>query len=141
MENETNETKKQEEIKEDVPDIHKGVGDKEPQKLKPGMVQIKSVEIENITKDSKIVGKKVVCMCKHPDKDELVNISSAKHIIGKNIKAAGLWFNVDQDNKIAKNSILASLLKKTKSENVSQLTGKEVETEQDDSGFLCFKAY
>jgi len=140
MENKTVKTNK--EIKEELPPLQTPIGTREPEKLKPGIVKIDSISIDDVeNKEGNIVGKKAVCLCKHPDKDELVAISSAKYQFGDKLKIGGLWFNKDKDGNIPKNSALAHLMKKTGAETPSQLSGKEVETIKDDKEYLCFKVY
>jgi len=115
-----------------------GIGTKEMQQLKPATVKIVKAEISEVG-DKK--NKKVVCTSKHPDREETISISSVKYAVKNVLKESGLWFNQDEDNNIRKGSALAVLLEKTNSANIKELEGKEIETEEDEKGFLCFKAY
>ncbi|OGM02621.1 hypothetical protein A3K72_01875 [Candidatus Woesearchaeota archaeon RBG_13_36_6] len=134
--------KTNEKIKEEMIPLDTPIGTKEQSKLKEGRVIIDSVDIDDVqNKEGKNVGKKVVCLCKHPDKEELVSISSAKHQVGDVIKIAGLWFNRDDDSKIVKNSALAHLMVKVGAKTPKELSGKEVEAIKDKNDYLCFKAY
>lgn len=120
------------------------VGTAEPIKLTADNVVVSSLSIEDVyNKDkTKKVGKKVVCLCAHPQKgDELISISNIKHQKGDSIKEDGLWFNRDKDKNIVKNSPLAQLMKKHNVETPAGLSGKELETVEGKSGYLCFKAY
>lgn len=119
------------------------VGDQEAESLKAKKVKIQTVEIEEVRKkaDNKIIGKKVVCMCKHPDKEEAISISSMKYEKGGKLTESGIWFNLDDDGKIRKGSALALLLNYTDSTNLEKLEGKEIQTVKDDNGYLCLKTY
>jgi len=123
-------------------DLDRPIGTKEQTKLKEGTVKIQDVSVEEETnKEGRTIGKKVITMCKHPDRDEMIQISSVKYVFGDKIKSSGLWYNLDDDGNIAKNSALATLMTKLKIETVAKLKELEVQTELDDNGYLSFKAY
>jgi len=119
-----------------------GIGTKENVTLKPSVVKIVgySVNMQN-NRAGKEVGEKVAIICKHPDKDETIQISAVSYRKGKEIKMSGLWFNLDEDQLIPKQSALASFLAYVEAENLEHLVGKDVKTELDDKNYLCFKAY
>jgi len=119
-----------------------GIGTIENISLKPSVVKIisYSVNMQN-NKEGKEIGEKVAVVCKHPDKDETIEISSVSYKKIKEIKTSGLWFNLDADNLIPKQSALASFLAFVGAENLDGLVGLEVQTELDDKNYLCFKAY
>lgn len=122
--------------------LEKGIGNKETVALKPVKVKIEKVDVKpQKTKEGKDIGDKVVCSVKHPDKDETIDISTAKYEKNNQIKTTGLWFNLDEDELIQKGSALAIFLNHIEVKNIKELEGKEVETTQDDKGYLCFKAY
>jgi len=58
----------------------------------------------------------------------------------KKVVTIGLWYNLDKEEKIQKDSALAIFLNSVGAKNLKELKGKEVETELD-GNFLCFKAY
>lgn len=119
-----------------------GIGNKENVKLKPAKVKILGYKIEmQKDKDKKDVGEKVTFTCHHPDKTESIELSSVSYRIGKEFKTSGLWFKLDEDGLIPKQSALAQLLVFLKVTNLDDTTGKDADTELDDKGYLCFKAY
>lgn len=119
-----------------------GVGTKDTISLKPAKVKILGYKVEmQKDKTGKDIEKKVVVTCKHPDKPENIEISSASYKKVKEIKQSGLWFKLDDDNMIPKSSALASFLKSLNANNLDEITGKDADTELDDAGYLCFKAY
>jgi len=119
-----------------------GIGTKENVSLKPATVKILGYKIEmQKDKNDKDVGEKVSVICKHPDKEEQIEISSVSYRKGKEIKTSGLWFKLDQDELIPKQSALANLLNSLNVKNLDDLVGKDALTELDDKNYLCFKAY
>lgn len=119
-----------------------GIGNRENVSLKPATVKILGYKIEmQKDKNDKDVGEKVSVICKHPDKEEQIEISSVSYRKGKEIKTSGLWFKLDQDEMIPKQSALASLLNFLNSKNLDEIVGKDALTELDDKNYLCFKAY
>jgi hypothetical protein len=119
-----------------------GIGNKENISLKPATVKIMGFKVEmQKDKDNKDVGEKVSITCKHPDKPETIEISSVSFKKGKEIKTSGLWFKLDPDKMIPKQSALANFLQFIKANNLDEITGKDVPTELDEKGYLCFKAY
>jgi len=121
-----------------------GIGTKESSsgKLEATKVKILGFKVEmQRTKEKVDVGEKVTFTCKHPAKEETIEISSVAYRKGKEIKNSGTWFKLDDEQKIVKGSALACLLTSIKVNNLEETTGKEVNTELDEKGYLCFKAY
>ena len=119
-----------------------GIGTKENVALKPALVKVISYKVEmQKDRDNKDVGEKVSVTCKHPDKDENIEISAVSYKKGKEIKTSGMWFKLDVDNLIPKQSALAGFLVYLKADNLDALVGKEIPTELDEKNYLCFKAY
>ena len=119
-----------------------GIGNKELISLKPALVKIIGFKIEmQKDKDHKDVGEKVSVICKHPDKTENIEISAVSFKKGKEIKTSGLWFKLDEDKLIPKQSALANFLVFLKANNLDEITGKDAMTELDEKNYLCFKAY
>lgn len=126
----------------------KGIGNKEGSKsldAKPVVVQGKVAEpvmgkagSKNAGKE---VGKKLSLVCKHPDKEEPIKISSMVFISGKTVKSSTMWINLDEDGNIQKGSTVAMLLQKYQLPNVNAIEGKTLETELDENKFLAIKAY
>lgn len=120
-----------------------GIGDKESvATLKPASVKILGFKVEmQKDKNNKNVGEKVSVICKHPDKTENIEISSVSYKKDKEIKTSGIWFKLDIDKKIVKNSALASFLGFLQVSNLDGIIGKDIATELDEKNYLCFKAY
>lgn len=134
------------ETQEDI--FSKGIGNKEGKKsldAKPVVVVGKAAEAvigklgsKNAGKE---VGKKLVLICKHPDREEPIKLSSIIFVSGKTVKTSTLWINLDSDGNIEKGSLVAILLDKYRKATVNQLEGTTVETELDENKFLAIKAY
>lgn len=120
------------------------IGTKDFVSIKPARITITGLRLDVKKKGDKEVGKLLVLICRHPDREEPIELSKIKHI-GKDEKrkATGLWYNKDQDNKIQKGSPIASLMTIAKVSKVSELVGKEFDTEQESEtkSYLCIKAY
>ena len=119
-----------------------GIGTKETVSLKPALVKIISYNIimqqDKLKKD---IGEKVVLTCLHPDKDEPIEISAVSYKKGKEIKTSGLWFKLDEDGLIPKQSALANFLVFYLFGNLDEMLEREVPTELDEKGYLCIKSY
>lgn len=119
-----------------------GIGNKENISLRPATVKIIDFRIEMQRDRQDIeVGEKVSVICKHPNKPENIEISSVSYKKGKEIKTSGLWFKLDIDGLIPKQSALAELLRFLKANNLNDIKGKDAITELDEKNYLCFKAY
>ena len=107
--------------------------------LKPTKVKIVNVEIVPVGKNNNL---KVNCLVKHPDTEQEIHMSSVAYLRfpEKKVVTIGLWYNLDKEKKIQKDSALAIFLNSVNAKNLKELKRKEVETELD-GNFLCFKAY
>ena len=115
-----------------------GIGSEEMTALKPMPVVIQSIAIEvKGEKNSKIA----VCLCKHPEKQEVIHISRVKYENKGNLEISGIWINKDSKGLIQKGSALATFLQFNNSNMLDQLIGKTIQTTIDDKGYLCFKSY
>ena len=122
--------------------LDKKVGTEELQILKPTKVRVAGMKLDPKTvkgKETKIV----VLMCKHPDREETIEISKIKLVKGNTVKTSGLWWNEDSEGLIQKGSAIAELLSFCSVETPKQLEGKELDTttESDTSSYLVIKAY
>jgi len=115
-----------------------GVGNEEAITLKPAIVKIERLEIQEVGTKK---GKKVVCFAKHPDNPELIQISSVKYENKGKLEIAGLWVNKDSKGLIRKGSALAVFLNIYGAKTIEGINNKEIPTIQDDKGYLVFKAY
>lgn len=119
-----------------------GIGTKETPKLKAEKCVVESVDTEPLTSGK---GTKAVFSLKHPSKQELIKVSSAvvmrQRKGKKEIVSLGAWVNLDEDGLLAKDSTLAQVLKFYNASNLTEMTGKTVETEVGEDGYLAIKAY
>lgn len=119
-------------------ELQTGIGTKEATTLKPLVVVIKEVKIEEVgTKKAK----KVVFSCLHPESQDLIKISQVKYENKGKLEVTGTWYNLDADKLIKKNSSLAVLIQSNGANNISEMIGKSINTILDDKGYLAFKAY
>jgi len=120
--------------------LEKGVGTKEPEILKPAKVKVEKVDLVEVRFGSQ-TREKLVCSVKHPNKEELIEISKIKYQKRDKLQTSGLWYKEDEDGLIQKGTALAELLNFTGSRNMKELVGKEIDTTTDEEGYLCFKVY
>ncbi len=121
-----------------------GIGTKEPVTLKPKKVRVENVMLESKEKDGKVVGELIVLICKHPDREEAIEISNVKTLgIGDKVKLSALWFNKDEDGKLAKKSVASQVLRYYDVNNFGDLIGTDIDTvvQSESNSFLCVKAY
>jgi len=117
------------------------IGDKEPEKLQAKLVKVVGKKIEMQQSRGKDIGEKVTLVCKHPDREETIDISQTKYLKSNKIKISGLWFKLDDDEKIFKGSALALTMNHYRIKTVAEFEGKDIETVEDENGYLCVKAY
>ena len=122
--------------------LDKKIGIQELQILKPAKVKVAGVKLDPKTVKNK-QAEIVVLICKHPDREETIEISKIKLVKGNTVKTSGLWWNEDSDGLIQKGSAIAELLSFCSVETPKQLEGKELDTttESDTSNYLVIKAY
>jgi len=114
------------------------IGNKEAVALKPTIVRIEEVKAEEVgTKKAK----KIICLCRHPDAQDTIQISAVKYEHKGKLDTVGLWINIDEDKLIRKASALAVFMNYCNVKVPGDLKGKEVPTTQDDTGYLVFKGY
>lgn len=135
-------------MEQDESIFSQGVGDKEnKRKLLPKPVIVMGRVAEKIIgkptgkNAGKEVGKKLALICKHPDKEETINISQIVLIVGKSVKTSTLFVNLDEDFKIQKGSEIAILLELYKVKTIDELVGLTLQTELDENKFLAIKGY
>lgn len=115
-------------------------------KLEPKPVEVIDVQVvQQQMKDKKTgkdISKEIVNVhCKHPDKEETIEIRKAEVREGKTLEVRGLWVTLDEENKINKNSALGRFMQHTQINRLKDLKGEKLETTTNDGGFLVFKAY
>lgn len=123
--------------------LKKKVGNIEVEKLAAKPVVVKEVEIKIQTKKAtgEKVGELVHLHCKHPDSEDLINISKCLYLKDKKVKESGLWYSEDKEENIQKGSALAGVLTKYEVETPASLKDKTLPTEATDSGYLAIKSY
>lgn len=123
---------------ENQEELKLGIGNEEAITLKPAVVKILDVEVREFGEKK---AKKVICISKHPDNADPIQISSVKYELKGKLDTSGLWINKDSKNLIRKGSALAIFMGSVGAKIIEELKGKEVQTTQDEKGYLCFKAY
>ena len=120
-----------------------GIGTKDSQTLQAKPVQVQGFRIDPVKKkeSGEEVGQKVVLICKHPDKDDSIELSKTKYVRGDNLNLAGLWFNKDDDGLIPKSSALAQTMSNYSVSKLNEFENTEIQTELDKNGYLVVKAY
>jgi hypothetical protein len=116
------------------------VGNTETVTLQAKPVKVMKVEMRNVEIKGK-QNEKLVCMCKHPDREELIEISQVKYEKKGKLEVSGLWISKDKDGKLIKNSATAILLIHTGCKTIKELEEKTISTIQDEKGYLSFKSY
>lgn len=119
--------------------LEKSIGDKEPKKLEAKKVKIVGVKIIPVEKAK---AEKVVFIVKHPDQeDKLLEISSAKIQLKDKLKTYGLWYKEDEDGNVQKGSTIAAVLEIVGATSIKGCEDKEIDTVEDDAGYLTLRAY
>ena len=124
----------------------KKIGNKEGISLTAKPVQVQGLKAEIVKGKAdgknagKEVGKKLILICKHPDREEPLNLSNMVMRVGNTIKASTMWINLDDAGEIQKGSLIAQILTKYNVATLNDLVGKNIETELDGK-FLAVKAY
>jgi len=116
------------------------IGEDRPQ-VEAKICKVEDYKVEEVNVKDRIA-KKIKLLVKHPDiNDRLIEVSGAKYEQGDKIKVAGLWHKLDSDGKIPYHSSIAHVLRKYSKTNLKSMKGVEIETVNDDSGYLVVKAY
>lgn len=116
------------------------IGEDVPQ-VEAKTVLVEDYELAEVKKNDKKIADKLVLKVKHPDMEDLVEISGVKYQSGDKLKVSGLWIKVDKDGKLAFNSATASLLRHLNKPTIKDLKGEQVDTVADDKGYLVVKGY
>jgi hypothetical protein len=130
-------------IEEDI--LNKEVGTIAIESLKPGKVVVSAIKtIEKQKKNSEDKLYMVGVICKHPDKEETIELSNAKFFANENtLKVSALWINKDDDGNLQKGSTAAEVLNYYKVKTFGELVGKEIETvtQSENNKYLCIRLY
>ena len=119
------------------------IGSEEKPRLAAKEVKVVSIGMKEVPskKNPKATLKKVVLACKHPDRNETINISDVKYVEGDVLKVNTCWFFTDSKGEIQKDSALANLLRFYEVGTLSELSGRSLKTIEDSKGYLCLRAY
>lgn len=121
-----------------------GISTQEPKKetLTAKKVTIENIKIEKPNnKEGKEMKEKFVFECKHPDKEQLIEISKVKYEKNGKLEVAGTWKSLDETGNLLKNSATANLLRKYEAKTLKEMLKKTIETTTEQNGYLVFKAY
>jgi len=118
--------------------FNKPIGNKELERLKAKDVTVVHAKFEEKGEKKNTL---LVLSTKHPDQNELLDLTKVQFIDGKNVKTVGLWISLDEDENIQKGSSTARFLEFYNVKNISELKDKVLHTVLDDKGYLCIKAY
>ncbi len=125
--------------------LNKPIGDKEIKKLEAKDVEVQGLRLDQKNKKGTdtVVGELLVLICKHPDREELIEFTKVKNLKGENLKVVGLWYSEDEDKNLQKGSAIAELLAFYKVNKIFDLEGKFVQTTEQskDIPYLCIKGY
>ena len=126
-----------------VEDLAVVIGTEEASALAPAKVNVVGVNVQNVEKNGKLIGKKVVFVCEHPASKDTISISEIKYEAkGGQLKFSGTWFNKDSKGLLQKGSALAVFLQKNVANALQDMISKvSLETVADEKGYLAFKAY
>ena len=118
---------------------------KEKPKLKAVNVTVESVSIA--TREPKEGGKLkestdlLVFHCKHPDAEELIEISTVKFEKAGKMEQSAIWYKPDEDGNVPFESGVAYLMRFYDVEEYGEFVGNKVATTTNQAGFLILKAY
>lgn len=124
-----------------------GIGTKETTSLKPAKVKIVSVTIKDKTKEGKEMKVPLAEInCKHPDKEELIQLTKIKIERNGKLEVVSTWVQIDEEDgveKIVKSSALARLMTFLKVSALADIYGKEIDAveQSKEDTYLCLKAY
>lgn len=123
--------------------LNKKVGTKELPKLEARDIVVQGLRVDDKSKEGKKVSPLLVLICKHPDKEETIELTKIKVLKNEKTKVVGLWVQEDLEGNLQKGSALHDLLKIAKVETIAELEGKSLPTikQSEDSAYLCIKGY
>lgn len=116
------------------------IGNTESITLQAKPVKVISIEIRKVEIKGK-QNEKLVAICKHPDREETIEISQVKYENKGKLVISGLWISKDKQGLLIKNSALAILLRSAGCTSTGELMNQSMSTIQDEKGYLTFKAY
>lgn len=118
--------------------LNTGVGTKEQPKLTASPVTIKEMEVRPVGENNYL---KLALKVKHPNREDLLEISGIKYENSEELKEVGLWVKYDDDGNIQKGSPVAVLLNHCGVSVPAELKEKEIQTAEGKKGYLVVKAY
>ena len=124
--------------------LNKKIGDKEIPKLQAKDILIQGFRIEDMSTEKKKVETPLLFLiCKHPDKQESMELTKIKVSRNEALKVVGLWVQTDLDGNIQKGSPIDDLLKIAGAECIADLESKTLPTimQSESSQYLCIKGF
>lgn len=125
---------------EEQTSLDTGIGNTESITLQAKPVKVVKIEIRKVEIKGK-QNEKVVAFCKHPDREETIEISQVKYESKGKLVISGLWISKDKESKLIKNSATAILLNSLGCKTIREIENKDISTIPDEKGYLSFKAY
>ena len=129
-----------ENVKLDVDVLDTTIGTEKPS-LEPKKVIVVGAKTDKVKSSVKDFGDKLVLICKHPDAEEPINLSSIRYLEKNIIKHSGLWLKKDSDGKLPSRSAIAFLLRFVNKPTINSMIGLELDTLVDETGYLVIKAF
>lgn len=129
---------------EDILNAKTGQNEVPKNTVAPARVKIVSVVLKTKDKNEEEMKTPLAqFMVKHPDKEELLNISKIKFLNGDKLVSQGFWVQTDKEGNFYKGSSIDRILKVLGIETLADAYGKDIDTvkESEDSPYLCLKAY
>ncbi|KKM82129.1 hypothetical protein LCGC14_1322780 [marine sediment metagenome] len=123
--------------------LNKKVGTKEMAKLEAKEVEVQGLRVDDKSKEGKKYAPLLVLICKHPDKEQTIEITKIKLLQDEKTRVVGLWVQEDSEGNIQKGCSVHKLLETAKVGSPSELEGKKLPTikQSDESAYLCIKGY
>jgi len=118
-------------------------GNVEKEHLKPKLVTVQGVRVEDKSSESKKVSPLLVLICKHPDRAEPIEFTKIKIMRDDKARVVGLWVDSDKEGNIQKGSALHILMEILNVNTPNDIVGKQISTVEQakDSPYLCIKGY
>ena len=123
--------------------LNKPIGSRELPKLEAKEIEVQGVRVDEKDTRGNKKAQLLVLICKHPDKDDVIEMTKIKVLKDEKARVIGLWVQMDADDNIQKDSAIHKLLGIAGVDIIGELTGKKLPTvkQSDDSAYLCIKGY
>ena len=120
--------------------LNRKIGNIDIPKLEAKEIEIQGMKVEEKGDKKQEI---LVLLCKHPDKDSIIEFTKIKVLRSDKAKVVGLWVQKDKEGNVQKGSALHELMKIAKVETLSELEGKKLMTtyQAEEGSYLCLKGY